>query len=393
MDSIGILGAGAMGAGIAQVAAAAGHPVIICDNNTLALSKSAKNIQAMLKVAVDKGKLTDADAYSLFSRLRFSDHMSQFRDCSVIIEAIAEDIEQKQIAFKSIEAVVQEDAIIASNTSSLSISAMGAQLKHPERILGIHFFNPAPLMKLVEIIPALQSTPEVVATGQKLVQSWGKIAVLAQDTPGFIVNRVARPYYGEALRILEEGIADIATIDWAMRDLGGFRMGPFELMDFIGNDINYTVTESVFTNLYFDPRHKPSFTQKRLVDAHYWGKKTGRGFYDYSEDAVQPQPVKDEALGRAIVQRIVTMLINEAAEVFNNKTGSRDDIDTAMTRGVNYPKGLLAWADLWGIDTVIKNMDALYEEYLEDRYRCCSLLRRMARNGQVFYPESVVVDN
>jgi 3-hydroxybutyryl-CoA dehydrogenase len=393
MDTIGILGAGAMGAGIAQVAAAAGHPVVICDNNTLALSKSAKNIQAMLKVAVDKGKLTDADAYSLFSRLRFSDHMSHFRDCSVIIEAIAEDMEQKQIAFKSIEAVVREDAIIASNTSSLSISAMGAQLKHPERILGIHFFNPAPLMKLVEIIPALQSAPEVVANGRKLVQSWGKIAVLAQDTPGFIVNRVARPYYGEALRILEEGIADIATIDWAMRDLGGFRMGPFELMDFIGNDINYTVTASVFANLYFDPRHKPSFTQKRLVDAHYWGIKTGRGFYDYSANAIPLQPVKDETLGRAIVQRIVTMLINEAAEVLNNKTGSRDDIDTAMTRGVNYPKGLLAWADLWGIDIVVKNMDTLYEEYLEDRYRCCPLLRRMARNSQVFYPEHVTGKN
>jgi len=385
MDKIGILGSGAMGSGIAQVAAASGHDVVICDNLTLALSKSVKGIQASMKTLVDKGKMTDANAYSLFSRIKFTDHMSDFRNCSIIIEAIVEDIEQKQIAFKSMEAIVEEDTILASNTSSLSISAMGAQLRRPERILGIHFFNPAPLMRLVEIIPALQTDPAVVEKVKKTIDSWGKTTVLAKDTPGFIVNRVARPYYGESLRILDEGIADEATIDWAMRELGGFRMGPFELMDFIGNDINYAVTEVVFQNFYYDSRYKPSFTQKRLVDAHYFGRKTGRGFYDYREGTVLPQATKNEALGREILNRVLVMLINEAAEALYLRIASRDDIELAMTQGVNYPKGLLAWADEIGIARVVEQLDALYVEYLEDRYRCSRLLRKMSRDKRTFY--------
>jgi 3-hydroxybutyryl-CoA dehydrogenase len=385
MDTIGILGAGAMGSGIAQVAAAAGHDVVICDNLTIALAKSGKGIQASLKTGVEKGKITDADAYSLFSRIRFTDHMSDFRNCSIIIEAIVEDIEQKQIAFKSMEAIVDERTILASNTSSLSISAMGAHLKRPERILGVHFFNPAQLMRLVEIIPGLQTAPEVAERGKKLIDGWGKTTVIAKDTPGFIVNRVARPYYGEALRIFDEGIADEATIDWAMRDLCGFRMGPFELMDFIGNDINYAVTEVVFSNFFFDPRYKPSFTQKRLVDAHFFGRKTGRGFYDYREGAVKPEPLRDENLGREIASRILAMLINEAADALYLRIASRDDIDLAMTQGVNYPKGLLAWADEIGIDKIVEKLDSLYVEYLEDRYRCSPLLRKMLRENRAFY--------
>ena len=385
MDTIGVLGAGAMGSGIAQVAAAAGHKVILCDHLPTALTKASKGIQASMKALTERGKSTDSDAYSLFSRVKFADHMSAFRDCSMIIEAIVEDIDAKQIAFKSMEAVVPEKTILASNTSSLSISAMGAPLRHPERILGVHFFNPAPLMKLVEIIPALQTQSEIVERGKNLIDSWGKVTVIAKDTPGFIVNRVARPYYGEALRMLDEGIADIATIDWAMRDLAGFRMGPFELMDFIGNDINYAVTEVVFQNFYYDPRYKPSFTQKRLVDSHFFGRKSGRGFYDYRPDAVQPEPVQDKALGAEIANRILVMLINEAADALHWRIASRDDIDLAMTRGVNYPKGLLAWADEIGIATVIERLDALYVEYLEDRYRCSPLLRKMHRQGQTFY--------
>jgi 3-hydroxybutyryl-CoA dehydrogenase len=385
METIGILGAGAMGSGIAQVAASAGHKVVICDNLTIALTKSSRGVQNTLKALVDKGKMSDADSYALFSKLKFTDHMSDFRDCSMIIEAIVEDIEHKQIAFKSMEAIVDERTILASNTSSLSISAMGASLKHPERILGVHFFNPAPLMRLVEIIPGLQTSPEVLERGKAIIDSWGKTTVVAKDTPGFIVNRVARPYYGEALRIYDEGIADEATIDWAMRELCGFRMGPFELMDFIGNDINYAVTEVVFTNFFYDPRYKPSFTQKRLVDAHYFGRKTGRGFYQYGEGAVMPEPKKDEALGREIASRILAMLINEAADALYLRIASRDDIELAMTQGVNYPKGLFAWADEIGIPTIVQKLDSLYVEYLEDRYRCSPLLRKMNREGRNFF--------
>jgi 3-hydroxybutyryl-CoA dehydrogenase len=385
MDNIGILGAGSMGRGIAQVAAAAGHPVILCDNLTMALSKSNKAIQDSLKKTVEKGKMTDAEAYDAFNRIRFTDHMSHFRNCSLVIEAIVEDIEHKQIAFRSMEAVVGEDTILGSNTSSLSISAMGAQMKRPERVLGIHFFNPVPQMRLVEIIPAIQTDPATIERVRRLVNSWGKKTVLANDTPGFIVNRVARPYYTEALRIHDEGLADCATIDWAMQTIGGFRMGPFELMDFIGNDVNYAVTEVIFQNMYYDPRYRPSFTQKRLVDAGFLGIKSQRGFYDYRPGAVRPAPVEDRAVGEMIFYRILSILINEAADALYWKIANRDDIELAMTKGVNYPKGLLAWADELGIENVVQRMDSLYVEYLEDRYRCSPLLRRMAREGKKFY--------
>lgn len=374
-----------MGSGIAQVAASAGHKVVVCDNHTLALTKAGKGVKASLNLLVEKDKMTLAEADSLFDKISFSDHMSDFRNCPIIIEAIVEDIEQKQIAFKSMEAIVDENTILASNTSSLSISAMGAQLRRPERIVGVHFFNPAPLMRLVEIIPALQTNQDVVDRSKAMIDSWGKTTVLAKDTPGFIVNRVARPYYGESLRVLDEGIADEPTIDWAMRTFGGFRMGPFELMDFIGNDINYAVTQIVFENFYFDPRYKPSFTQKRLVDAHFFGRKTGRGFYDYRAGAVMPVAQENEVLGREICFRVLVMLINEAAEALYLRVASRDDIDLAMTQGVNYPKGLLAWADEIGIEKIVTKLDELYVEYLEDRYRCSRLLRKMMREKKNFY--------
>ena len=375
-----------MGSGIAQVAAAAGHNVVVCDNLTPALNKCSKAIQASLKQLVDKGKFTNDQAYEINSRIRFTDHMSDFSHCSMVIEAIVEDMDAKLIAFRSMEAVVDEKAILASNTSSLSISAMGAALKHPERIIGVHFFNPATLMRLVEIIPALQTDASVTEKAQQLMTGWGKTTVITKDTPGFIVNRVARPYYGEALRILEEGIADEVTIDWAIRDTAGFKMGPFELMDYIGNDINYTVTETVFKAFYFDPRYKPSFTQKRLKDAHFWGRKSGRGFYDYREGAApRPEPTRDPVLAAYIVNRIVAMLINEAAEALYLRIATREDIEIAMTQGVNYPKGLLQWADELGIENVVSTLDTLYVEYLEDRYRCCPLLRKMARDKAKFF--------
>jgi 3-hydroxybutyryl-CoA dehydrogenase len=214
-----------------------------------------------------------------------------------------------------------------------------------------------------------------------LINSWQKVTVLTKDTPGFIVNRVARPFYGESLRILEEGIADVATIDWAMTELAGFRMGPFTLMDYIGNDVNYVVTETVFTAFYFDPRYKPAFTQKRLSEAGYLGRKTGRGYYNYAEGAVNPEATKDQALGQQIVDRVIVMLINEAADALFWNIASAEDIDLAMTKGVNYPKGLLAWAKEIGYQNCVDRLDALYNEYHEDRYRCSPMLRKMAKEA------------
>ena len=286
--------------------------------------------------------------------------------------------------FQELESIVSEDCIIASNTSSLSIAFIASSLDKPERCVGIHFFNPAPLMKLVEVIPAIQTSEATLKTSVDTIESWKKVVAVAKDTPGFIVNRVARPFYSESLRQYEEGIADFATIDWAMKEFGGFRMGPFELMDFIGNDVNYTVTETVFEAFYYDPRYKPAFTQKRFSEAGYLGRKSGKGYYDYSEGATKPEPNKDSELGQKIFNRTLVMLINEAADALFWNVASAKDIDNAMTKGVNYPKGLLAWANEKGIDWCVTELDKLYNEYHEDRYRCSPILRRMKDSGSKF---------
>ncbi len=382
---IGVLGAGSMGAGIAQVAATAGHDVILVDKYPQALEIAQQKLQKILNRLVEKERLDDATAKAIFGRIYFVENLDTFSECGLVIEAIIEDIEVKKSVFAALENIVSKDCILASNTSSLSIASIAAACEKSERVIGIHFFNPAPLMKLVEIIPAVQTNNSVTVKARKLIDNWGKLTVLAKDTPGFIVNRIARPFYGEALRILEEGLADVATIDWAMTVLGGFRMGPFTLMDYIGNDVNYAVTESVFKAFYFDPRYKPAFTQKRLSEAGYLGRKSGRGYYDYREGAEPLQANKDKQLGEHILWRILVMLINEAADALYLNIASRDDIDTAMTKGVNYPKGLLKWADEKGIANCVDTMDRLHAEYLEDRYRCSPILRRMKRDGTSFY--------
>lgn len=226
-----------------------------------------------------------------------------------------------------------------------------------------------------------------------IIKDWKKIVALAKDTPGFIVNRVARPFYGESLRIYEEGLADVATIDWSLKTLGGFRMGPFELMDFIGNDINYTVTETVFEAFYYDPRYKPSFTQKRLSEAGYLGRKSGKGYYEYGENAIKQSPKEDKVLAQYIFDRVLVMLINEAADALFWNIASAEDIDIAMTKGVNYPKGLLTWADEKGIDWCVNMLDNLYNEYHEDRYRCSPILRKMVRENRTFFNKKLVADN
>lgn len=372
-----------MGAGIAQVVAQAGHTVRLLDQHMGTLQKAVAGIQKSLDKLVEKGKLSVEEASVTAKLLHPTSDIHDFADCELVIEAIVEDLAVKQQLFRELEMVVGPGCILASNTSSLSLASIAAACKRPERFVGIHFFNPAPIMQLVEVIPAVQTRAGLAGEVRDMVASWGKRPVLAKDTPGFIVNRVARPFYGEAIRLLEEGVADVATIDWAMTELGGFRMGPFALMDFIGHDVNYRVTESVFTAFFFDPRFKPSFTQKRLFEAGYFGRKTGRGFYDYAEGVTLPEPNRDETLGRAILQRILAMLINEAVDALALNVAAAADLELAMTKGVNYPKGLLAWADELGPATVLATLDALYDEYHEDRYRASALLRRAVRNKEL----------
>lgn len=376
---VGVLGAGTMGAGIAQVAAQKECEVVLVDLNQDMLTKAETNLDKVLARLVEKNTISADEKINIQGRITYSTDSSDFKACKIVIEAIVEKIDVKHAVFKNLEAVVASDCVLASNTSSLSIASIGSVLSNPGRVIGIHFFNPAPLMPLVEIIPAVQTSQETLDFSKALIDSWGKFGVVCKDTPGFIVNRVARPFYGEALRIYEEGIADFATIDWAMTALCGFKMGPFTLMDYIGNDVNYAVTESVFEAFYYDPRFKPSFTQKRHKEAGYYGRKSGRGFYDYSENFVQPLPLKDEVLGQTIANRILAMLINEAFDAVFMQVASAEDIDVAMTKGVNYPKGLLKWAEEIGCDQVLTTLNQLFEEYGEDRYRPNPLLKRMVK--------------
>ena len=310
-----------------------------------------------------------------------------FAGCGLVIEAVVEDIDVKRDLFSRLEGVVVDDAILATNTSSLSVTAIAASCKKPQRVLGVHFFNPPTVLPLVEIVPGLATDPDVIARVQALVDAWGKTTVVASDTPGFIVNRIARPFYGEALRIYEEGIADMATIDWAMRELGGFKMGPFELMDFIGNDINLAATKSVYEATFHDPRFKPTLTQQRLFDAGFLGRKTGRGYYDYSKDAVKPEPNKDDDLGDLIFRRILSMLINQAADALYYPSrqcpGHRpgDDEGGQLSQG-SPPVG--------GRDRhpeTVKWLTALQQFYGEERYRPSPLLKTMAADGFTFFSE------
>jgi len=376
---VGVVGAGTMGAGIAQVAAQNGHQVVLVDTNQEMLNKAELGLGKVLARLVEKGTISADERINIQGNITYTTSITDLQHCGMVIEAIVENLGVKHKVFESIENVVAPTCILASNTSSLSIASIGSVLKHANRVIGIHFFNPAPLMPLVEIIPAVQTSTTTLDEAKALIDSWGKVSVVCKDTPGFIVNRVARPFYGEALRIYEEGIADFATIDWAMTSIGGFKMGPFTLMDYIGNDVNYTVTESVFEAFYYDPRFKPSFTQKRHKEAGFFGRKTGRGFYDYTENAQQPIPNEDAQLGQQIVDRILAMLINEAYDALFMHVASAEDIDLAMTKGVNYPKGLLAWSNEIGISKVLSQLQDLFELYGEDRYRPNALLKRLAK--------------
>jgi 3-hydroxybutyryl-CoA dehydrogenase len=498
---VAVIGSGAMGSGIAQVAASSGHEVRLFDTRPEAAAKAIGEIGKVYATLVEKGRMGAAEADLARERLQTVDTLAQVKDAALVVEAIVENLDAKRALFAELETVVDARCILATNTSSISVTAIAAQLRHPERLVGMHFFNPVPLMALVEVIEGLATSKDVADTVYATAQAWGKDPVHAKSTPGFIVNRVARPYYAEALRLLQEGAADAPTLDAVMRDCGAFRMGPFELMDLIGHDVNFSVTQSVHAAYFGDQRFTPSVLQQELVNAGFLGRKSGRGFYRYGADAVKPgvqtephaerphtvgisvarevtssvlspmearlaiagftvahrEPLpgaeKHEApalhtngaaifltdgrsateraaannhpntvvydllfdhakatriaLARAdqcseeawqaavglfqaagfdvtriddvpgmAVMRTVAMLANEAADAVNQGVCSAAAVDIAMQKGVNYPRGPLAWADSVGIAHIVTVLGNLAATYGEDRYRVSPLLRR-----------------
>ncbi|NPA07459.1 MAG: 3-hydroxybutyryl-CoA dehydrogenase [Chlorobi bacterium] len=375
--NVGIIGAGTMGIGIAQVAATNGCKVWIYDANAKQVETATVGLEKTLTKLVGKQKISAEKMNEILANISIATELKDFKDCELIIEAIIENKEIKTKVFTELEKYVSESCVIGSNTSSISITSLGAELQKPERFIGIHFFNPAPLMPLVEVIPSLLTEKSLAEKIYSLMKDWGKTPVIAKDIPGFIVNRIARPYYGEGLRIVEENIATVEQVDDAMKTLGNFKMGPFELMDLIGVDVNFSVTKTVYNEYFYDPKYKPSLLQQRMSEAKLHGRKTGKGFYDYSEGAVKAEPTKDDALYQQIFMRIISMLINEAVEAKRLGVANDDDIELAMQKGVNYPKGLLAWGKEIGYAKISETLQDLYEEYQEERYRQSPLLRKL----------------
>jgi len=375
--NIGIIGAGTMGVGIAQVAATAGCKVVLFDANAPQIDKALTGLEKTLQKLSEKGKISQEKAAEIRNNIVKGETLQDLKDSDLVIEAIIENKEIKTKVFTELETYVSESCVISSNTSSISITSLGAELQKPERFIGIHFFNPAPLMPLVEIIPSLVTEKTLAEKMYTLMKDWGKIPVIAKDIPGFIVNRIARPYYGEALRIVEENIASPEQVDEAMKTLGNFKMGPFELMDLIGVDVNFAVTTTVYKDYFYDPKYKPSLLQQRMSEAKLHGRKTGKGFYDYSEGAEKPAAQKDDALYQQIFLRIISMLINEAVEAKRLGIANDEDIELAMQKGVNYPKGLLDWGKEIGYAKISETLQSLYGEYQEERYRQSPLLRKL----------------
>ncbi len=496
---VGVIGAGAMGAGIAQIAAQAGHRVRLFDNRMGAADQAKAKIAETLAALAAKGKLAPADAEAAAGRIVPVHALGDFVTARLVIEAIVEDLDVKRRLLRELEVVVAPDAILATNTSSLSITALAAGLKHPGRVVGMHFFNPAPVLPLVEVVSGLATDAAAAAVVHATAAAWGKVPVHATSTPGFIVNRCARAFYSEALGLLWERAADAATIDAVTREAGAFRMGPFELMDMIGNDVNFAVTKSVWEAYFHDPRFRPSVLQQERVAAGHLGRKTGRGYFDYAAGAAKPEPRTEgsaprpsrvslagrsalaeglavrlraagfdvgaaaadaavapgylevdgallvpcdgrtataiavasgrsdvvvfdlafdyakctrlalaaadgcgaaavasavgalQAAGVAVsrfddvaglpVMRTVAMLANEAADAVTQGIASARDVDLAMMRGVNYPRGPLAWADAIGVPHVCATLRYLAAHYGEDRYRLSPLIARREATG------------
>lgn len=394
-DRIGILGAGTMGAGIAQVVAEAGIAAVIHDPIRGAYERAHERTAGFLARKVEKGQIDEATAAAALARLALADSLEELATVDLVVEAIPEDLELKRDAFRRLDAAARPTTILASNTSSLSIARIASATQLPERVVGMHFFNPVPLMALVEVVAGPLTASGVVEASIFAARRLGKTPVLAADTPGFIVNRVARPFYLEALRIFGDGAASVEDVDAAMREVG-FRMGPFELVDAIGTDVNFAVSQGLHEAFFFDPRYRPHIVQRLLVDAGRLGRKSGGGFYDYGSDGTrgaawagltqrQAGPRPDHLTSEQTAARVLAALVNEAAAAVADGVATPQAIDTAMRLGANYPSGPLEWGERIGLARVVKTLDALHAAVPDGRYRVVPLLRSLAELGGSFF--------
>ena len=387
LTTVAVVGAGAMGTGIAQVAAQAGHLVHLVDAEPGGAAAAHQRLGDTLGRLVDKDKMTADERAGILERIvvgpAADGDLAQLPPVGLAIEAVIEDLAVKQEIFETLAEHQDESTVLATNTSSLDVGALSHDLATPERLIGLHFFNPPPLMRLVEVVRTTQSDPEILEQASTLMERWGKTPVLCTSTPGFIVNRVARPFYGEAQRMIEAGTADPATIDLALREHGGFRMGPCELTDLIGQDVNFAVGRSVWLQTGRDPRYAPTDVQHRLVEAGRLGRKSGRGWFAYDASGQPVDAAPDEArvaelVGGPIetdpVARTLAMLVNEGVDLVRRGEASAEDVDTAMKLGTNYPKGPHEWLAEIGAATIVEQLRALDAAFPGGRYRVSSAL-------------------
>jgi 3-hydroxybutyryl-CoA dehydrogenase len=393
---VGVIGAGTMGAGIAQLAARSGARTILHDPLPEALKRGAQYARVGLGKEAAKGRLSAAEADAAAARIEPVDDLAAFAPCELVIEAAPERLELKYELYARLSReIVGTECVLASNTSSLLVTAIAAAATNPERVVGMHFFNPAPIMRLLEVVAGEQSSERALALAHETGEAMSKTVIRAADGPGFLVNRCNRPFGLEALRLLQERIADIETIDRTMRVEGGFRMGPFELMDLVGVDTGLEISKSFYEQSFGEPRWRPSPIAARYVAAGRHGRKSGRGYYDYSRDPYRPPdpdpdpdpPARADANPRpaigGVLERILCQVINECAFALGEGVGGARDIDTGMVLGLNYPRGPLAWADEIGLDHVLAVLDRLWEEYREERYRPAPALRSLVRTGRL----------